>query len=65
MKASKFCVFLDAGHGGLDAKKKLPYNYTTYRQSALSYNNAKVHGYGWFFEGVFNRDVVGKRLSSI
>ena len=60
MKASKFCVFLDAGHGGIDAKKKLPYNYTTYPSKCAQHNNAKFHGYGWFFEGVFNRDVAAK-----
>jgi N-acetylmuramoyl-L-alanine amidase len=60
MKASKFCVFLDAGHGGVDPKKKLPFNYTTYPSKCFQHNNAKFHGYGWFFEGVFNREVAAK-----
>jgi N-acetylmuramoyl-L-alanine amidase len=60
MKANKFCVFLDAGHGGIDAKKKLPFNYTTYPSKCFQHNNAKFHGYGWFFEGVFNREVAAK-----
>jgi len=60
MKANKFCVFLDAGHGGIDEKKKLPYNYTTYPSKCFQHNNSKFHGYGWFFEGVFNREVAAK-----
>ena len=60
MKANKFCVFLDAGHGGIDPKKKVPFNYTTYPSKCFQHNNAKFHGYGWFFEGVFNREVAAK-----
>jgi N-acetylmuramoyl-L-alanine amidase len=60
MKANQFCVFLDAGHGGIDTKKKLPYNYTTYPSKCFQHNNAKFHGYGWFFEGLFNREVAAK-----
>jgi N-acetylmuramoyl-L-alanine amidase len=60
MKANQFCVFLDAGHGGVDPKKKLPFNYTTYPSKCFQHNNSIFHGYGWFFEGVFNREVAAK-----
>jgi N-acetylmuramoyl-L-alanine amidase len=60
MKANQFCVFLDAGHGGIDPKKKLPFNYTTYPSKCFQHNNSMFHGYGWFFEGVFNREVAAK-----
>jgi N-acetylmuramoyl-L-alanine amidase len=60
MKANQFCVFLDAGHGGVDPKKKLPFNYTTYPSKCFQHNNSMFHGYGWFFEGVFNREVAAK-----
>lgn len=57
MKANKFCVFLDAGHGGINPKLKVPNNYTTYPSKCFQHTNSLFHGYGWFFEGVFNRDV--------
>lgn len=60
MKANKFCVFLDAGHGGIDPKKKVPFNYTTYPSKCFQHNNSIFHGYGWFFEGLFNREVAEK-----
>jgi N-acetylmuramoyl-L-alanine amidase len=60
MKANEFLICLDAGHGGIDAKKKLPFNYTTYPSKCFQHNNSMFHGYGWFFEGVFNREVAAK-----
>lgn len=57
MKINKFCVFLDAGHGGINPKIKLPNGYTTFPSKCSQYNNAAFHSYGWFFEGVFNRNV--------
>ena len=60
MKIKNFCVFLDAGHGGIDPKLKLPYNYKTYPSKCWQHKNGTFHGYGWFFEGVFNRDVTHK-----
>ena len=66
MKASKFCVFLDAGHGGVDPKVKLPNGYTTYPSKCAQHNNGIFHSYGWFFEGVFNRavtELIGQYLN--
>ena len=57
MKANKFCIFLDAGHGGINPKVKLPNGYTTYPAKCAQHNNGTFHSYGWFFEGVFNRAV--------
>lgn len=57
MKANKFCIFLDAGHGGINPKVKLPNGYTTYPSKCSQHNNGTFHSYGWFFEGVFNRAV--------
>lgn len=57
MDKKEFCIFLDAGHGGINPKVKLPNGYTTYPSKCSQHNNGKFHSYGWFFEGVFNRDV--------
>ena len=58
MEKNRFTIFLDAGHGGLNEKLHLPYKYTTYPSKCFQHqNNNAFHGYGWFFEGVFNRDV--------
>lgn len=57
MKANKFCVFLDAGHGGINPKVSLPNGYTTYPSKCAQHSNGTFHSYGWFFEGVFNRAV--------
>lgn len=58
MDKKEFCIFLDAGHGGINPKVKLPNGYTTYPSKCSQHNNGKFHSYGWFFEGVFNRAVV-------
>tara|TARA_R110000868_G_scaffold11839_1_gene57657 strand:+ start:1461 stop:2126 length:666 start_codon:yes stop_codon:yes gene_type:complete len=57
MDKKKFCIFLDAGHGGINPKVKLPNGYTTYPSKCSQHNNGTFHSYGWFFEGVFNRAV--------
>ena len=57
MNIKTFCVFLDAGHGGLNPKLKVPNNYTTYPSKCWQHKNSLFYGYGWFFEGVFNRAV--------
>jgi N-acetylmuramoyl-L-alanine amidase len=58
MENKEFCVFLDAGHGGINPKVKLPNGYTTYPSKCSQHNNGSFHSYGWFFEGLFNRAVV-------
>jgi N-acetylmuramoyl-L-alanine amidase len=58
MNKNEFCIFLDAGHGGINPKVKLPNGYTTYPAKCSQHNNGIFHSYGWFFEGVFNRAVV-------
>jgi N-acetylmuramoyl-L-alanine amidase len=58
MNKDRFTIFLDAGHGGLNTKFHIPHRYTTYPSKCFQHNNnIPYHGYGWFFEGVFNRDV--------
>ena len=57
MDKKEFCIFLDAGHGGINSKVKLPNGYTTYPSKCSQHNNGTFHSYGWFFEGVFNRAV--------
>ena len=57
MDKKEFCIFLDAGHGGINPKVKLPNGYTTFPSKCSQHNNGKFHSYGWFFEGVFNRAV--------
>jgi N-acetylmuramoyl-L-alanine amidase len=58
MNKKEFCIFLDAGHGGINPKVKLPNGYTTYPSKCAQHNNGTFHSYGWFFEGLFNRGVV-------
>jgi len=58
MNKNEFCIFLDAGHGGINPKVKLPNGYTTYPSKCSQHNNGTFYSYGWFFEGVFNRAVV-------
>jgi N-acetylmuramoyl-L-alanine amidase len=58
MEKNRFTIFLDAGHGGINPKFHIPHRYTTYPSKCFQHsNNYPYHGYGWFFEGVFNRDV--------
>jgi N-acetylmuramoyl-L-alanine amidase len=52
----KTILFINAGHGGLDDNG----NYTTpptTGKKTLHTNGKKYHGGGWFYEGVFNRDI--------
>ena len=58
-----FCVFLDAGHGGVGRN-----GYTTYPKKCYRHPSANLHGDGWFYEGVFNRrlvNIVAQRLKQI
>lgn len=58
---SDLCVFLDAGHGGLDSNG----NYTTAPGKQFQHKRGTFHGDGWFYEGVSNRritDLVAQKL---
>lgn len=46
-----FLVFLDAGHGGLDADG----NYLTAPSKQFKHSRGTFHNEGWFYEGVWNR----------
>ena len=48
-----FCVYLDAGHGGIDPSG----NYTT-PGKRYKHSQGTFHGNGNFYEGVFNRQIV-------
>ncbi len=59
-----FCVFLDAGHGGLDKNGK----YVTAPSKQFKHEKGEFHGDGWFYEGVFNRTLtnrVAAKLSNL
>ncbi|MBX2871147.1 MAG: N-acetylmuramoyl-L-alanine amidase [Saprospiraceae bacterium] len=51
-----FCVFLDAGHGGLDKAGK----YVTAPSKQYKHSKGEFHGDGWFYEGVFNRTLTNR-----
>lgn len=51
-----FCVFLDAGHGGLDRNGK----YVTAPSKQFKHDKGEFHGDGWFYEGVFNRTLTNR-----
>lgn len=66
---SRFCVFVDAGHGGLSPYRfTLPGKYVTHPNKSFKHPIAfsddlkptPFHGQGWFFEGVWNRALVEK-----
>ncbi|MCI5080654.1 MAG: N-acetylmuramoyl-L-alanine amidase [Saprospiraceae bacterium] len=46
-----YCVFLDAGHGGLNAKGE----YVTAPSKQFKHSRGDFHKDGWFYEGVWNR----------
>lgn len=55
----KTILFVNAGHGGLDDNG----NYTTpphIGKKTLHTDGKHYHGGGWFYEGVFNRDIAGE-----
>lgn len=58
MYQNELCVFLDAGHGGLDSHG----NYTTApnKQYRHKNGNCQFHREGWFHEGVWNRELLAK-----
>lgn len=51
-----FCVFLDAGHGGLDKNGR----YVTAPSKQFKHSRGTFHGNGWFYEGVWNRVLVNE-----
>ncbi|MEL6655824.1 MAG: N-acetylmuramoyl-L-alanine amidase [Bacteroidota bacterium] len=51
-----FLVFLDAGHGGLDADG----NYVTAPSKQFKHSSGTFHKDGWFYEGVFNRTLTNR-----
>lgn len=61
---SDFCVFLDAGHGGLDPSG----GYTTAPAKQFFHDTGTFHNGGWFYEGVWNRRLtarVEEKLASL
>lgn len=59
-----FLVFLDAGHGGLDAAGK----YVTAPSKQSKHSRGSFHKDGWFYEGVWNRtltDAVARKLERL
>lgn len=61
---SKYCVFIDAGHGGLFPNG----TYATSEKDGKKFKHSKgkFHNEGWFYEGVSNRiiaDLVSKKLT--
>jgi len=59
-----FCVYLDAGHGGLDPSGA----YTTAPSKMHFHPQGVFHNGGYFYEGVFNRSItkrVSKKLNNL
>jgi N-acetylmuramoyl-L-alanine amidase len=56
MNPNEFLICLDAGHGGLRPGVGAD-KYTTYPSKCFHHRQGNFHGYGWFFEGVFNRSL--------
>lgn len=52
-----FCVFLDAGHGGINPDTGL---YTTAPNKQALHDLNIFHNNGWFYEGVSNRTITNK-----
>jgi len=57
MKPEEFLICLDAGHGGLLPGTPQPALYTTFPSKCFEHRTGNYHARGWFFEGVYNRDV--------
>ncbi len=51
-----FLVFLDAGHGALDAKG----NYVTAPSKQFQHSQGTFHKGGWFYEGVWDRTLTNR-----
>ncbi len=55
-----FCVFFDAGHGGLDKLGR----YVTAGKS-FKHSKGTFHGGGWFYEGVWNRTITQEVITKL
>jgi len=51
-----FCVYLDAGHGGLSPRGE----YETAPSKMFKHSRGVFHGDGFFYEGVWNRVMVNR-----
>lgn len=51
-----FCVYLDAGHGALDADG----NYVTAPNKQFEHESGTFHNGKWFYEGVWNRTLTNR-----
>jgi N-acetylmuramoyl-L-alanine amidase len=56
-----FCVFLDAGHGGLDENG----SYVTAPGKQFRHSRGTFHNGGWFYEGVWNRTLTQRVASKL
>ncbi len=59
-----FCVYLDAGHGGLDKEGK----YVTAPSKMFEHSEGTFHKDGFFYEGVWNRlftKLVAEKLNNL
>lgn len=52
--SDNFCVFLDAGHGGIDPAGR----YTTAPGKQFQHQQGAFHNGSWFYEGVWNRSLL-------
>lgn len=51
-------AFLDAGHGGIIPKGKDKGDYVTAPNKMYKHSRGKFHYFKYFYEGVFNREIV-------
>jgi len=51
-----FCVFLDAGHGGVDPQGR----YTTAPGKQFQHGSGEFHNGSWFYEGIWNRHLMAR-----
>lgn len=56
-KYKNLCVFLDAGHGGIDPNGEYTTNGKMFKHDKSIHD---FHGDGWFYEGVSNRNITYK-----
>ena len=60
----KFCVYLDAGHGGIDPQG----DYVTAPSKMFEHESGTFHDGRFFYEGVWNRtltNIVAQKLSNL
>lgn len=56
-----FCVFLDAGHGGLTPSGQ----YTTAPGKQFQHQQGQFHNGSWFYEGIWNRTLVARVIQKL